>query len=752
MPDSPILEGLNPAQREAVTAGDGPHLILAGPGSGKTRVLTHRVAYLIQEKDVRPYRIMAVTFTNKAAREMQGRIQRLLSAGRGASGEGGAAPSGLVVGTFHASCARFLRIEAENTPYTRDYAIFDTRDQLAAVKQAALELNVDIKRFPPRSLLNAISAAKNELLTPEAYAGRVTTYFGEIARRVYERYQSLLLASNAMDFDDLLMQTVLLFQQYPDVAARYQERFRYVLVDEFQDTNFAQYVLVRALAAPQDNVFAVGDPDQSIYAFRGADYRNVLRFRADYPQARTILLEQNYRSTQHILDAAMAVIDQNPNRTPKRLFTDRGAGEPLALYEAFDEDDEGHFVVSTIIELHEAAAYTPGECAVMYRTNAQSRALEEAFRRAGMPYRLIGATRFYDRREIRDLLAYLRVVHNPNDSVSLERIINTPPRGLGDKTVETLSEWAAAQGITPGVAILSLRAGAEGPFSPRARRSLEVFAEQLAGWQALVAAGRPPLEVLDAVIEGIGYERYLRTGDPEGEDRWENVLELRQSAAEYEGQDLATYLIEVALISDVDVRDDDVDAPALMTLHSAKGLEFPVVFICGLEEGMLPHARSLEDTASGDPEALAEERRLMYVGLTRAKDRLYLTYAFRRSRFGGYEPNLPSRFLYDLPRQALAGSPLEAASRAYQDSYSRLTAWADDLPTVMPGRLAARPGSDPGAAPARFRPGQRVVHPAFGEGVVIESTRYRDTEEVDVEFVESGRKRIDGGFLAPLEG
>ncbi len=733
MPESPLLDGLNPQQRDAVTAGTGPHLILAGPGSGKTRVLTHRVAYLVQAMGVAPYRIMAVTFTNKAAREMQQRVERML---------GGQELSGLSLGTFHALCARILRIEAENTPYTRDYVIFDTRDQLAAVKQAATQLNIDIKRFTPRSLLDGISAAKNELLTPEVYADRVDTYFGEIVSRVYFVYQEILLGSNAMDFDDLLMQTVLLFQQYADVAARYQHRYEHVLVDEFQDTNFAQYKLIHALAAPQNNLFAVGDPDQSIYAFRGADYRNVLRFQRDFPDVRVILLEQNYRSTQTILDAATAVITPNPNRTPKRLFTGRGRGEPIALYEAYDEDDEARHILNTILRLNEEGRYNPGECAIMYRTNAQSRALEEAFRRAGVPYRLIGATRFYDRREIRDLLAYLRLIHNPDDSVSLERIINVPTRGIGERTLGELRAWAESVGLSPGRGLLALLEGAEAPFSPRSRRALEAFAGLLAHWQTLAASNRPPLAILDAVIDDTGLAAYLRDGSPEGEDRWENVLSLRESAADYEHSDLAEFLTQVALVSDVDVRDDGVEAPALLTLHSAKGLEFPVVFLCGLEEGTLPHLRSLEADAEGDPDALAEERRLLYVGITRAKDLLYLSYAFRRTRFGDSEPSLPSRFLQDVPPALLSGAPLAGVSRAAQDSFARMTAWLDDLPRARSTR------SNP--PQPRFQPGMRVVNPHFGEGVVIAARRYHDAEEVDVQFDRAGRKRIDANYLEPL--
>ncbi len=734
MPESPILTGLNDAQRQAVAAGNGPHLILAGPGSGKTRVLTHRVAYLMQEMGVNPFRIMAVTFTNKAAREMKARIERM---------EGTGNVHGLTVGTFHAICARILRVEAEYTPYTRDYVIFDTRDQLSAVKKAALELNIDIKQYTPRRLLSAISAAKNELQSPQVFSDRVDTYFGEIASRVYFEYRKILLESNALDFDDLLMQTVELLVRYGDVRDKYQSRFEHVLVDEFQDTNFAQYKLVQALAAPQNNLFAVGDPDQSIYAFRGADYRNVMRIERDYDPLRTILLEQNYRSTQKILDAAMAVINHNPNRTPKHLFTDRGQCEPLTLYEAYDEDDVGRFIVGTITRLNEDALFNPGDCAVMYRTNAQSRALESAFSRAGMPYRLVGATRFYDRREIRDLMAYLRVIHNPSDTVSLERVINTPPRGIGNKTLETLRVWAQQQRITMGGALFALRGDVDTPFSPRARRSLETFADLLAGWRAMVDAGKPPLQILDAVIDDIQFAGYLRDSTQEGEDRWENMMSLRESAADYNNQDLTTYLTEVALVSDVDTADGGSEAPSLMTLHSAKGLEFPVVFISGVEEGTLPHMRSLEADATGDTDALPEERRLLYVGLTRAMDRLYLSYAFRRSRFGDFEPSLPSRFLHDLPEEVMAGSPLAKSSQVSQNSYNRQTSWMNDIPQAR-GRGSAPPQ-------ARFVAGMRVHNPHFGEGIVVASKRYSDAEEVDVVFDNAGRKRIDGDFLEPME-
>ena len=547
------------------------------------------------------------------------------------------------------------------------------------------------------------------------------------------------------------MQTVTLLSRYTEVAEKYQNRFEHVLVDEFQDTNFAQYKLVQALAAPQQNIFAVGDPDQSIYAFRGADYRNVLRFERTYPDARQILLEQNYRSTQNILDAAMAVINHNPNRTPKHLFTDRGQGEPLTLFEAYDEDDESRTIVNTIMELNEDGHHNPGECAVMYRTNAQSRAIESAFTRAGMPYRLVGATRFYDRREVRDLLAYLRVIHNPSDAVSLERVINVPARGIGNKTLQQLRDWAEAEKTTMGLLLLKMREGGESPFSPRARRALEEFADRLASWRAMAAAEKSPLQILDAVIDDIAFAAYLRDGSPEGEERWENLLELREGAVQYNTLNLADYLTEVALVSDVDTRDDGVDAPSLMTLHSAKGLEFPVVFLTGLEEGTLPHMRSLEADAEGDSEALPEERRLLYVGITRAMDRLYLSYAFRRSRFGDYEPSLPSRFLHDLPSELLNGSPLAQSSRAAQDSYARMTSWADDLPGLGGGGGGNAKPRRAGLPPARYRSGMRVMNPHFGEGVVIASKVHSDSEEVEVQFERAGRKRIDGNFLEPLE-
>lgn len=735
MAESRITKGLNAQQREAVTAGEGPVLVLAGPGSGKTRVLTHRIAYLIEEMDVRAWHIMAVTFTNKAAREMEGRVLTLL--------EGSDRIDGLSIGTFHAICARILRRESEWTPFTRDYLIYDTADQLAAVKMAINELNLDEKKYTPRGMLSQISDAKNELIAPEDYPA--PDYRSEIVRRIYTRYDQILRANNARDFDDLLTHTVWLFQQHPEVLARYQARYTHILVDEFQDTNMAQYALIKLLAGEQRNLFAVGDPDQSIYAFRGADYRNVQRFREDFPEARMILLEQNYRSHQAILDAATGVIDRNPGRVPKALFSEQKDGPLVQLKEAYNEDDEAQFVVNTIAELVALGEYKPGDFAVMYRTNAQSRAIEDAFLRAGLPYRLIGATRFYSRKEIKDAMAYLRLIHNPDDLVSLQRVINVPPRGIGQKTLQELEDWARQEDISPGHAMLSLLdESVEAPLDGRARNALTRFASMLAGWIEQRST-LSPADLLTTVLKDTGYLNYLDDGTEEGLSRAENVLELRTVAASYEGLDLTTFLEEVSLVSDVDTRDDETQAPSLLTLHAAKGLEFPVVFIVGLEEGVLPHIRSMED-----PSQMQEERRLMYVGITRAKERLYLLYAFRRSLFGDSSANMPSRFLYDIPEHVRTGDLLrqKGTAAANSQTYHDMTRW-DRAASV------ARQQSAPKARapkPTRFKAGACVYHRKYGEGVVVSSTVRGELEEVEVLFPGgTGQKTIIADFLSPME-
>ncbi len=710
-----LFASLNPRQREAVLTTEGPVLVLAGPGSGKTRVLTHRVAYLIRELGVEPWRIMAVTFTNKAADVMRERTEALVGDER--------RTSGLVLGTFHRLCARFLRIEAAHIGFNPRYVILDAEDQLEVVKQALNDLNLDEKRFPPRALHAAISRAKNELITPADFP--IATYRDELVARVYERYQQRLQAGSALDFDDLLMQAVFMLRQHEDILAAYRRRFAYILVDEFQDTNTAQYELIRLLAGGYRNVFVVGDEDQSIYRWRGADFRNVLRFREDFADAKVILLEQNYRSTQTILDAANAVIQSNRYRTPKRLFTDRGRGPAIVVYRAYDEHDEAEFVIGEIERLTAAGEVRPGQCAIMYRTNAQSRVLEEAFVRRGMPYRLVGATRFYSRKEIKDVLAYLRLIQNPDDDISLRRIVNVPPRRIGATTLNRLSQWARELGLSTYRALRVL-AGAEEPPAaahgrqhPFTKAALAPLLDFYARWQEWIELRGTvsPGRLLDRVLASSGYRDWLRDGTEEGEERWQNVQELRNVAAAYEDMPtdmaLSALLEEVALVSDVDNLEEAAEAPVLLTLHAAKGMEFAVVFITGMEEGLLPHSNALED-----PESLEEERRLAYVGITRAQDRLYLVYAFRRTAWGRSDLAKPSRFLTDIPPALTTDRPLP--------------------PRRATGRRPAMVGLDG----VHFQPGQQVRHPQFGLGIVVTSRRIGDDEEVSVAFERFGLKRL----------
>jgi len=738
-----ILAGLNPTQREAVEAIEGPVLVLAGPGSGKTRVLTHRVAYLVRECGIPPYNIVAVTFTNKAAGEMRARLANLI----------GSQLQKLTIGTFHAICVRILRREAEVLGLHRDFVIYDSSDQLSLVRRALKDLNLDDKMYRPQAIHGAISRAKNELITPQDF--RPQTYWQEIAGRVYKRYQEMLAANNALDFDDLLMRTVYLFREHPDVLDKYQRRYVYILVDEWQDTNTAQYELVRLLAGKRRNVFVVGDEDQSVYGWRGADYRNVMRFRQDFPEVRIILLEQNYRSTQTILDVANAVIAPNVHRTPKRLRTDKGKGVPIVIHEAYNEVEEAQYVVETISRLVAQGEARPGDCAVMYRTNAQSRALEDAFVWARMPYKLVGATRFYARAEIKDVLAYLRVIHNPADNVSLARILNVPRRGIGARTRAALESLAAQMGTSLYGALQVLKKETEETeetegnsenrgkvLTARMRKPLLRFAELLDGLIAMRDKVSVP-ELLDRMLEVTGYESYLRDGSDEGEDRWSNVMELFTVAREYAAlppdEALTTFLEEVSLVSDVDNLDENTDAPTLLTLHAAKGLEFPVVFIVGLEEGLLPHSRSFDDA-----EQMEEERRLCYVGITRAKERVYLVHAFRRTLYGFSDVSLPSRFLKDIPDHLVAGrAAKQTRSKRGERRFRRQTEWVSSSSPSSPSSPPPRPV-------AQFHAGERVRHSAFGEGIVIESRLRGNDEEVTVAFEEKGLKRLLVSF-AKLE-
>ncbi|GAB4520884.1 MAG: UvrD-helicase domain-containing protein [Anaerolineales bacterium] len=713
-----LFEGLNVQQQQAVSASNGAVLVLAGPGSGKTRVLTHRIAYLIGHLGVRPYNILAVTFTNKAAREMNQRVERLLSGNT----------RGLTVGTFHAFCARLLRREAEYLPVNSNFVIFDADDQIGLVKQALKDLNLDEKRYRPFSLHAAISNAKNELCGPDEFP--VQNYRDEVTRRVYEYYQRLLLTSNAVDFDDLLLYTARLLEMHPAVRERYARRFEHILVDEFQDTNMAQYMLLQHLASFHGNLFVVGDADQAIYRWRGADYRNVLRFEKDYPDTQIILLEQNYRSTQNILDVAMAVIDQNPQRIAKQLFTERGRGTPVVLKEAASDRQEADYVIETIAQFIARKQASPGDFAVMYRTNAQSRVLEEAFLRANLPYKIVGAQRFYGRREVKDIIAYLRLVHNPHDEVSLLRVINVPRRGIGVKTIESLRTEAQKAGTSMGMALLELAQSPESPltaaFSGRTLSALQSFGASLAAWRG---AGLSPLALLDRITAEVDYRPYIDDGSDEGYSRWENVLELRRLAAEQADSSLETFLEQIALVADQDTLEEQNNVPTLLTLHAAKGLEFPIVFLVGLNDRVLPHSRSFDD-----PEAMMEERRLFYVGITRAKNHLFLTYAQQRYTYGYPEFAEPSRFLSDIPATLLTDGKAKPSAAGKRKAHH--TRWESK--------------SQKAAPEPRYQVGQRVIHPKFGEGLVLNTRIDGEDEILDIFFEDVGLKRVIAS-LANLE-
>lgn len=709
-------------------AGLGPVLVMAGPGSGKTRVLTQRVAYLISTMGVRPYHLLAVTFTNKAAREMENRVVDLI----------GDNMRGITLGTFHAICARILRREAEHLPFKSNFVIFDADDQVNLVKRAILDLNLDEKRYRAPGIHASISNAKNELILPDEFPTR--NYRDEVTKRVYKRYQEMLLTNNGLDFDDLLLWTAKLLEENQAVRDKYARRFEHILVDEFQDTNLAQYRLLKYLASFHNNIFVVGDTDQSIYRWRGADYRNVLRFQEDFPDSQVILLEQNYRSTQIILDVAMAVIDRNPYRTPKRLFTERGSGEKVTLHETYDDRVEAAFIVDTIASLIKRQQAQPGDFAIMYRTNAQSRLLEEAFLQAGLGYKLVGAQRFYGRREIKDIIAYLRLVHNQNDEISLTRVINVPTRAIGDKTYLTLRTLAQSSGVGPGAMILELASNPDAPehkaLTGRAGTALARFGSLLLNWLAMKES-YPPLALMDRILEDTDYHSYIDDGTDEGHDRWENVMELRRLAAEYQEQGLEAFLEQVALVSDQDTLDANARVPTLLTLHAAKGLEFPVVFIIGLNDGTLPHSRSFED-----PEEMMEERRLLYVGITRAKDRLYLVYTQNRSAYGYAEPVEPSRFLADIPSAMLDEEQPVRSQRpsSAQVSY-RPERW---------GIASVEVKKSESPQQSQYQAGMRVTHPTFGEGMVLKSILQNDDEIVDVFFEKIGLKRV-AASLARME-
>jgi DNA helicase II / ATP-dependent DNA helicase PcrA len=750
-----LLSSLNPSQREAVQAGDGPVLVLAGPGSGKTRVLTHRVAYMIDALGVDPFNIIAVTFTNKAAREMKERLDHILGDGRA---------SALTVGTFHSICARFLRRDIMHLGRERDFAIYDSDDQQRVMKRVLRDLNLDEKKHSPRAIHATISRAKNELVDADEFARHARSTFDEVTARCFKRYEELLRESNALDFDDLLIKTVLLFELHPDVLEKYQRRYRYILADEYQDTNRAQYVLLKQLAAAHKNIFVVGDEDQSIYAFRGADIRNIRMFEKDYPNAQVIELRQNYRSTQAILDVAQAVINRSHQRhRSKVLETENGGGVQVQLMEGYDQDEEGQLVAGEIARMVSGGEYRYGDIAIMYRTNAQSRAVEEALIARGLRYQIVGGTRFYERKEIKDVLAYLRLTLNPFDSVSFGRVLNWPARGIGERSQDELERRATELGVPLYAALQLLQEGdepAKNWFNSRTTSALLGF---LAILDELIAARETHDlgALMELLMTRVGVQEALlrEHGEEEGGDRWNNVLELRNAVEQYAGlpreAQLPTFLEEVALVSDVDQVQAERDTITCITLHQAKGLEYPVVFLVGLEEGLLPHSRSVDDR-----DALDEERRLFYVGATRAKERLYLLYAFRRTVFGRAGTSQPSRFLADIPKDMVK----QAAKRGYTASqqtsmftnrtFGSGSGYNQGSRRVTPQPQARReqPGPRPSAKPASasFFAGQKVRHAIFGEGIVVSSKIIEDDEEVTVAFAGKGVKRLLASF-AKLE-
>ncbi len=744
-----LLDGLNPEQRAAVVHQGRPLLIVAGAGSGKTRVLTHRIAYLLAARDVAPHEILAITFTNKAAGEMASRVAALV----------GPRSRAMWVMTFHSACVRILRREAKRFGYPSSFSVYDQADAQRLMALTCRELELDAKQYPPKALSAQVSNLKNELIDHEAFAARARTAREKVLAEAYAEYQRRLHAAGAMDFDDLIMVTVNIFQALPEVAAEYRRRFRHVLVDEYQDTNHAQYVLVRELvsgggplfssragsgdtpedAIPPSELCVVGDADQSIYAFRGATIRNIVEFEQDYPDAKVILLEQNYRSTQNILAAANAVVSQNRSRKPKNLWSDAGAGPPIVGYVADNEHDEAAFVAEEVDRLADADQAIPGEVAVFYRTNAQSRVFEEVFIRVGLPYRVVGGVRFYERREVRDLLAYLRLVANPADVVSLRRVLNVPKRGIGDRAEEYVADYARAKGITFAQALA--RPASVSGLPARSASAIEGFNALIEGLRELAETG-PVAELAEAVLDRTGYIESLETSsDLQDASRVENLKELVSVAREFDGLHdegtLAEFLEQVSLVADADEIPDGEDHGGLvtmMTLHTAKGLEFPVVFLTGLEEEVFPHQRSLTNAKE-----LEEERRLAYVGITRAKQRLYLTRALTRNWYGRPSFHKQSRFLGEIPPGLIEWRRDEAA--------------AASAAAPAQERMASRPGTrSPGNRPVpALSPGDMVTHDKFGLGTVVSTDGYGDQAEAKIDFGGSyGVKHLVLRY-APLE-
>ncbi len=733
--NDPLLAGLNPQQSAAVTHAGGPLLVVAGAGSGKTRVLTRRIAYLMSRRNVAPYQILAITFTNKAAGEMKERVADLV----------GPVAKSMWVSTFHSACVRLLRQEANRLGYSNSFSIYDSADSLRLITIVAKELNLDSKRYPARQFQAMISNAKNELMGPHDYVNATSNQFEEVVADVYSIYQKRLQQANAMDFDDLILKTVQVLQQFPEAKARFRSRFRHVLVDEYQDTNHAQYILVKELVGneseglPAAELCVVGDADQSIYGFRGATIRNILQFELDYPNATTVLLEQNYRSTQNILNAANAVITQNVSRKEKNLWSEAGAGAPLIGYIAESEHDEAQFVTDEIRELQKGELSQPGDTAIFYRTNAQSRVFEEVFMRSAMPYKVVGGLRFYERREVKDLLAYLRVLSNLEDEISIRRVINLPKRGIGDRALECVELFGSANGLSFWQA---LNRASEAPGIPnRAAQSIHEFVSMLIALNVLVEAKTRPSVIVEAVLEQSGLLAELANSvDPQDEVRVENMKELLAVSMEYEerpieelGEDeeisLAGFLEKVSLVADADEIPEGEDhggVVTLMTLHTAKGLEFPTVFLTGLEDGIFPHSRTL-----GEKDEIEEERRLAYVGLTRARERLYISRAEYRSSWGAPTYNPASRFLDEIPENLIEWR--NASSSSLSPSLVKKTRTISTPPPRATGKKINS---------IELAVGERVSHDTFGLGTVVATAGEGEKAEATINFGEYGEKRL----------
>ncbi len=720
-----LLHDVTDKQREAITHVEGPLLVVAGAGSGKTRVITSRIGYLMSQ-GVKPYSILAITFTNKAANEMGERVKQFSS------------HKGLWVSTFHKMCSRILRCNIDRLGYSRDFSIYDTTDQQNRIKSIMGELKMDTTQWKPRTVISSISSAKNKLVDPETFASTTSGYYNHNVAQIYKKYQTLLKANNALDFDDLLIKTVELFKAHPDVLEMYQDKFRFILIDEYQDTNYSQYTITRLLANRYRNICVTGDPDQSIYGWRGADIRNIMDFEKDYPDAKVVLLEQNYRSTKHILHAASSIIQQNKYRKQKNLWTENMLGEKIKVISCEDEHGEADEIARLIQGINDKGTKY-SDIALFYRTNAQSRVLEISLRNCGIPYTIIGGVEFYQRKEIKDIISYLRLCINPHDEVALERSINTPTRGIGNTTIKKLEDWAAAHGAALFDATQQVDLIPE--ITGKSALSIKRYSALISELQQLP---RSPVEdVIKRVIEKTNYFAFLReSGETEAKDRIANVEELVNAAHEYdinyyEGS-LQGFLEEVALVSDVDELEDTIETVTLMTLHTAKGLEFPVVFLTGMEEGLLPHSES-----SDADEEIEEERRLCYVGITRAMKELFLTHVRRRMRYGQMNPCRPSRFLDEIPDEILEKIDRTNREYFYTPSYTKSQVSHEILSMFDFDENTADQSDTPSKENAlTFSGGEVVRHPLFGIGRILEVSGSNEKASVKVSFNAGGTKHL----------